>query len=143
LNDWFDRLVFNSIQLFGEKDAPMCIDHSRCYSDDPCSLFGGIKCFCSAYRGSAGHSAAHCNGVAKYTASTSHSEAYFDHCTAICDQDPPVKGVKDYCQVLESLGAICGKYSIERDGLIVTAKQRAPNFVAGVVQVIMELTGQP
>jgi len=62
---------------------------------------------------------------------------------AICDQDPPVKGGKDYCEVLESLGAICGNYSIERDGLIVTAKQKSPNFVAGVVQMIMENTAQP
>jgi len=62
--------------------------------------------------------------------------------SAICNQDAYVKFGKDYCQVLESLGARCSNYSIERDGLIVTAKQRARNFVDGVIQVIMENTAQ-
>jgi putative intracellular protease/amidase len=62
--------------------------------------------------------------------------------SAICNQDAYVKFGKDYCQVLESLGAMCSSYSIERDGLIVTARQKATNFVDGVIQVIMENTAQ-
>jgi deglycase len=62
--------------------------------------------------------------------------------SAICDKDAYVKFGKDYCQILESQGAICSSNSIERDGLIVTARQKTPSFVAGVIEVIMENTTQ-
>ncbi len=61
---------------------------------------------------------------------------------AICDLDAAVKGGKNYCKVLQSLGVICSNYSIERDGLIVTAGQKSPSFVPGVIQAIMENTTQ-
>jgi len=59
---------------------------------------------------------------------------------AVCSGSPPVKQGKDYCEVLESLGATCSKQGLVRDGLIVTAKQRTPNFVAGVIEVILDNT---
>jgi WD40 repeat protein/putative intracellular protease/amidase len=57
---------------------------------------------------------------------------------AVCADNPPVKHGQDYCAVLQSQGAICSQAQIARDGLIVTAKQKSPFFVAGVIQVIME-----
>lgn len=58
----------------------------------------------------------------------------------VCSGDPPVKHGQDYCAVLQSQGAVCSKALIVRDGLIVTAKQTSPYFVAGVIEVISEST---
>ena len=57
---------------------------------------------------------------------------------AVCPDNPPVKHNQDYCAVLQSQGAICSQEQITRDGLIVTARQKSPYFVAGVIQVIAE-----
>ena len=57
---------------------------------------------------------------------------------AVCSATPPVKHDLDYCEVLQSQGAICSQELIARDGLIVTAPQKSPYFVAGVIQVILE-----
>ena len=56
----------------------------------------------------------------------------------VCQTDAAVKGGQDYNQVLESLGATCGR-GIVRDGLIVTAKARSLYFVAGVLETIETL----
>jgi protease I len=56
----------------------------------------------------------------------------------VCTANPPVKRGQDYSAVLEGQGAICSRQPITRDGLIVTAIQKSPYFVAGVIQVIME-----
>jgi putative intracellular protease/amidase len=56
----------------------------------------------------------------------------------VCSGNPPVKNGKDYCKILESLGAICSQEVIVREGLIVTAKQRSPDFVAAIIEVINE-----
>jgi hypothetical protein len=61
---------------------------------------------------------------------------------AICSLQVPVKYGQDYCQVLTDLGAICVDALIVRDGLIITAKQKSEYFVAGVIEVILEVTGQ-
>ncbi len=53
----------------------------------------------------------------------------------VCTTDAAVKGGLDYNEVLESLGATCGR-GIVRDGLIVTAKARSLYFVAGVLETI-------
>ncbi|MBN1137923.1 MAG: VCBS repeat-containing protein [Anaerolineae bacterium] len=57
---------------------------------------------------------------------------------AVCSGSPPVKHGQDYCAVLESQGAICSEELITRDGHIVTARQKSPYFVAGLIKVIME-----
>ncbi|MBN1665848.1 MAG: PD40 domain-containing protein [Anaerolineales bacterium] len=57
---------------------------------------------------------------------------------AVCSANPPVKHGLDYCEVLQSQGAICSQELIARDGLIVTAQQKSPYFVVGVIQVILE-----
>ncbi|MEW5872262.1 MAG: DJ-1/PfpI family protein [Chloroflexota bacterium] len=60
---------------------------------------------------------------------------------AICLGDAMVKQGKDYCEVLNSLGATCLDEMIVRDGLIVTSRQRSAYFVAGIIEVIQEITG--
>lgn len=57
----------------------------------------------------------------------------------VCTTDAAVKGGRDYTEVLESLGAICGR-GIVRDGLIITAKARSLYFVAGVLETIETVT---
>ena len=59
---------------------------------------------------------------------------------AVCSDNPPVKHNQDYCAVLQSQGAICSQEQITRDGLIVTARQKSPYFVAGVIEVIAQGT---
>lgn len=56
----------------------------------------------------------------------------------VCTSTPPVKHGKDYCEVLESQGALCSEAEIARDGLIVTARQKSRYFVAGVIEVLAE-----
>jgi putative intracellular protease/amidase len=56
----------------------------------------------------------------------------------VCSDNPPVKHNQDYCAVLQSQGAICSQEPITRDGLIVTARQKSPYFVAAVIEVISE-----
>ena len=68
-----------------------------------------------------------------------HTQAFSEGKTAaVCSATPPVKHDLDYCEVLQSQGAICSQELIARDGLIVTAPQKSPYFVAGVIQVILE-----
>jgi protease I len=55
---------------------------------------------------------------------------------AICEIDAAVKQGENYCEVLESLGAICSKKSIVRDGLIITAGPRSYLFVPGILETI-------
>lgn len=57
---------------------------------------------------------------------------------AVCTTDVPVKGGWDYREVLEGLGATCGR-GIVRDGLIITAKARSLYFVPGVLETIETL----
>jgi protease I len=64
-----------------------------------------------------------------------------DKQAAICSLQVPVKHGQDYCQVLRDLGAICVDAPIVRDGLIITAKQKSEYFVAGVIEVILEMSG--
>ncbi len=56
----------------------------------------------------------------------------------VCTSKPPVKHGKDYCEVLQSQGALCSSAEIARDGLIVTARQKSRYFVAGVIEVLRE-----
>ena len=56
----------------------------------------------------------------------------------VCSSSPPVKHGQDYCAVLQSQGAVCSQEPITRDGRIVTAQQKSPYFVAGLIEVIME-----
>jgi protease I len=57
----------------------------------------------------------------------------------VCTTDAAVKGGMDYNEVLESLGATCGR-GIVRDGLIITAKARSLYFVAAVLETIETVT---
>jgi protease I len=57
--------------------------------------------------------------------------------TAICQTDAAVKGGLDYCEVLESLGAICSNRGIVRDGLIVTARPQSYLFVPAVLETLV------
>ena len=57
----------------------------------------------------------------------------------VCTTDAAVKGGRDYTEVLESLGATCGR-GIVRDGLIITAKARSLYFVAAVLETIETVT---
>ena len=56
--------------------------------------------------------------------------------SAICQTDVPVKYGLDYCEVLESLGAICSNRGMVRDGLIVTARPRLYPFASAVLETI-------
>ncbi len=57
---------------------------------------------------------------------------------SVCSDNPPVKHGMDYCEVLQSLGAMCSQEPITRAGLVITAQQNSPYFVAGIIQVISE-----
>ncbi|MBN1177864.1 MAG: DJ-1/PfpI family protein [Anaerolineae bacterium] len=61
---------------------------------------------------------------------------------SICALDVPVKQGDDYCELLESLGAICSDAQIVRDGLIVTAWQASRYFVPGIIEVVNEQDAQ-
>lgn len=58
----------------------------------------------------------------------------------VCASNPPVKHGQDYCEVLQSQGALCSQAEIARDGSIVTARQKSRYFVAGVIEVLRELS---
>ena len=56
----------------------------------------------------------------------------------VCPRGVPVKRGLDYCEVLESLGAVCTDAQVVRDGLIVTARERSRVFVPTILEVLAE-----
>jgi putative intracellular protease/amidase len=56
----------------------------------------------------------------------------------VCLRGVPVKRGLDYCEVLESLGAVCTDAQVVRDGLIVTARDRSRLFVPAILEVLAE-----